>query len=195
MTESSRFWNTNNIGDGPTGGFDRDAIAAWLRNIWAQGGSGVLRGVLNELAATGTASPIAVNTGAAIVYGLYYWNTASVNLTVTTPSGGTTGLRVILRASWSAQTVRLVAVRNTDGVAAIPALTQTPGTTYEISLATGTITTGGVITLTDDRSYAIYSDSQQSDRLTVLAALSVIGRASNTSGASDAITAGTDGYV
>jgi hypothetical protein len=195
MTESSRYWNTNNVGDGPTAGFDRDAVAGWLRNIWARGGSGVLRGVLNELAATGTASPIAVNTGAAIVYGLYYWNTASVNLTVTTPSVGTTGGRVILRASWSAQTVRLVAVRNTDGVAAIPSLTQTPGTTYEISLATFTITTGGVISLTDDRSYAAFSDSPGADAINALDGLSVLGRAANTTGVAAAITAATNGYA
>lgn len=195
MTESSKFWNTNNIGDGPTAGFDRDAVAGWLRNIFARGGSGVLRGVLNELAVTGTASPIAVNTGSAIVYGLYYWNTASVNLTVTTPSVGTTGGHVILRASWSAQTVRLAAVRNTDGVAAIPSLTQTPGTTYEIRLATFTITTGGVITLTDARSYATFSDSPRIDSLDEVAGLSVIGRSANTTGQSAAITAGTDAYV
>jgi hypothetical protein len=195
MAESSRFWNTNNVGDGPTAGFDRDAVAAWLRNIWAQAGSGVLRGVLNELAVTGTASPVAVNTGAAIVYGLYYWNTASVNLTVTTPSGGTTGGHVILRVSWSAQTVRLVAVRNTDGVGAIPSLTQTPGTTYEIRLATFTITTGGVITLTDARSWCKFSDAQDGDAFSGVTGLSVIGRSANTSGASAAITAGTDAYA
>jgi hypothetical protein len=195
MTESSRFWNTNNIGDGPTAGFDRDAVAAWLRNLWAQAGSGVLRGVLNEMAVTGSASPLAVNTGAAIVYGLYYWNTASVNLTVTTPSVGTTGGHVILRAGWTAQTVRLVAVRNTDGTAAIPSLTQTPGTTYEIRLATFTITTGGVITLTDARSWCKFSDAQDGDGFSGVTGLSVIGRSANTSGASGAITAGTDAYI
>jgi hypothetical protein len=196
MTETSRFWNTNNVGDGPTAGFDRDAVAQWLRHVWAKGGAGgVLRGVLNELAVTGSSSPLAVNTGSAIVYGLYYWNTASVNLTVTTPSVGTTGGHVILRVSWSAQTVRLVAVRNTDGTAAIPALTQTPGTTYEIRLATFTITTGGVITLTDARTYVAYSDSQGAEAITALTGLSVLGRASNTTGASAAITAGTEEYV
>jgi len=40
-----------------------------------------------------------------------------------------------------------------DNDPSIPALTQAFGTTWEISLATFTITTGGVITVTDDRTF------------------------------------------
>ena len=58
-----------------------------------------------------------------------------------------------LRADWAAQTVRAVVVKNTDGASAAPALTQTPLTTYDIPLATGTITTGGAISLTDAREF------------------------------------------
>jgi hypothetical protein len=120
---------------------------------------GVSKGVLNELAVTGVGSPLAVNTGSAICYGLYV-NTASVNLAVSTPSLGTTGGRVILQTNWGGTggasleaRTRLKILINSDGVAAIPALTQAFGTTWEISLYTFTITTGGVITLTDDRTY------------------------------------------
>ena len=194
MAESSKFWTTSDVGDGPTAGYDRSVIADWVLGIFGRS-QGVLRGVLNELAVSGATSPLAVNTGLAIVDGLMYKNSASLNLTVTTPSGGTTGGRVVLRASWAAQTVRAVVVLNTDGVAAIPALTQTSGTTYEISLATFTITTGGAITLTDTRSYATFADSPRVAALALLAGLSVIGRASNSTGASNAITAGSDNYV
>jgi hypothetical protein len=156
MAESSRFWVTNATGDGPGGGYTQQQFYDFMRKVFLtdqEATRGVVFGEQGALACTGTASPIAVSAGSAIVYGFFYENTASVNLTVTTPSVGTTGGRVILRAGWTAQTVRLVAVRNTDGTIAIPALTQSAGTTWEISLATFTITTGGVITLTDDRKY------------------------------------------
>lgn len=114
-------------------------------------------GHLNELAVTGAASPVAVNTGAALVDGIPYENTASVNQAIATPSVGTTGHRIVLRASWAAQTVRITDIASADGVAAIPAAVQIAGTTYDITLATLTITTGGVITLTDARSYLHYT--------------------------------------
>lgn len=156
MAESSRFWTTNATGDGPVGGYTQQQFYDFMRKVFItdqEQTRGVVLGEQGALACTGTASPIAVAAGSAIVYGFFYENTASVNLTVTTPTVGTTGGRVILRAGWTAQTVRLVAVRNTDGQIAIPALTQSAGSTWEISLATFTITTGGVIALTDDRKY------------------------------------------
>jgi hypothetical protein len=156
MAESSRFWTTNATGDGPVGGYTQQQFYDFMRKVFItdqEATRGVVFGEQGALACTGTASPIAVAAGSAIVYGFFYESTASVNLTVTTPAVGTTGGRVILRAGWSAQTVRLVAVRNTDGQIAIPTLTQSAGSTWEISLATFTITTGGVIALTDDRKY------------------------------------------
>jgi hypothetical protein len=103
------------------------------------------------LAVSGAASPVSVATGAALVYGLPYENTAIVTQAIATPSVGTTGHRIALRASWAAQTVRVVDIASADGTAAIPALVQSPGVTYDIPLATLTITTGGVITVTDAR--------------------------------------------
>jgi hypothetical protein len=49
--------------------------------------------------------------------------------------------------------VRITLVQSSDGVSAIPAAIQTAGTTWDITLATGTITTGGVISLIDARTY------------------------------------------
>jgi hypothetical protein len=156
MAQKSFPWTDNGTGDGTAGGY----TALEWGEIWRKaflGGSeasqGVCKGTDNELAVTGTASPVAVNTGAAFVYGKFYQNTASVNLTVSTPLVNTTGGHVILRLDWAAQTVRLVAVSNTDGVATIPSLTQSLSTQWEIRLASYTITTGGVITLTDARGY------------------------------------------
>jgi len=157
MAEDSLLWTTTaGTGDGPIGGYTQQNwldFHRYLFNPDLEATAGVLPRKGNTLACSGTASPVAVNTGAAFVYGFFYKNTASLNLTVSTPTLGTTGFRVVLRASWAAQTVRAAIVSNSNGVAAIPAVTQSAGTTWEISLATGTITTGGVIALTDARVY------------------------------------------
>jgi hypothetical protein len=188
MAEKGYPFTNNATGDGTSGGY---TAAEWRKIHRYLFGDGVaLEG--NRLAVTGTASPLAVNTGHAVVDGLFYDNTASVNLAVATPSVGTTGGHVIIRADYSAQTVRLVAVRNTDGNAATPSLTQTSETTYEIRLATFSITTGGVITLTDARTYlhmyqmvATANIDLNAVTNTIIrdsAALSVIGRAANSTG-------------
>lgn len=147
-------WDSTNVGDGPSSGYTETQTEEFFRDLFTGDrytSEGVLAGVGSELAVSGTASPLTVASGAAIAYGKYYQNTSNASLTVTSPSVGTTGLRVVLRVSWSAQTVRATVVKNTDGTSAVPSLTQSAGTTWDIPLATGTITTGGVIALTDAR--------------------------------------------
>lgn len=118
---------------------------------------GVLPTYNGELAVSGTSSPISMAVGAAIVYGYWYLNDTLKSIAVSTPAIGTTGKRVVLRVDWAAQTVRVVLLTSSDGVATIPSLTQTAGTTYEIPLASLTITTGGVIAVTDQRSYCHFA--------------------------------------
>lgn len=156
MAEKSQFWYTDGF-TGATG----DGAAPYTQEEFraynaALLGEGVVAGAENELAISGSATPLSVATGRAQVAGFHYWNDAAKNLTVTTPSVGTTGGRVVLRVDWTAATIRLFALLNTDGNAGIPALTQTLGVTYEISLASFTVTTGGVITLTDTRQFALF---------------------------------------
>ncbi len=155
MAESSIFWTTGSTGDGASP-YTQAQVVDWLRRTFlnAPASEGVLKGYSNELAPSGAASPVAIAAGAAMVYGFPYENTAPVNVTIPTPSIGTTGHRIVLRVSWAAQTVRIALKSSSDGVASIPALTQTANTTWEISLATLTITTGGVITVTDARGWA-----------------------------------------
>lgn len=168
MAERSRFWTTNNTGDGPSSGYSTSDWEKIVRH-WFNGGDeangGVLFGVGSLLAVSGASSPLSLAAGAAIVYGKYYENDAALNLAITTPVVGVTGFRVVLRVNWAAQTVRAFAVRNTDGLSAIPALTQSAGTTWEISLATGTIATNGAITLTDTRKFIKYSTKIYADQL------------------------------
>lgn len=150
MAERSQFWTTNATGDGSA--YTQSQTAEFFKAIYGNN-DGVMRGVNNELAVSGTSSPIALATGAAVVQGFFYINDASKNITVATPVVGTTGHRLVLQVDWTAQTVRAVLKSSSDGVSAIPALTQTVGTTYEISLATLIVTTGGVISLTDTRTF------------------------------------------
>lgn len=158
MALQSIFWTTNGTGDGAAA-YTQAQVTEWLRKFLLAdpAGEGVIPGVGGDLAVTGTSSPVAVAAGAALVYGFPAWSSASENVTVPTPVIGTTGHRIVLRANWSAQTVRVERISSSDGVAAFPALTQTAGTTWEISLATLTITTGGIITVTDARQYAHFN--------------------------------------
>ena len=153
MTENSGFWDTNDTGDGASAGYTESEAADFFRTL-TQGSNrgGVGPDYLNELEVTGTATPVAVNTGGAIVYGIFYVNDASVNVAIPTPSTSTRVDYIVLRASWSAQTVRITRIAGTEGAGA-PSLTQNAGTTWDIPLATASITTGGVITVTDAREW------------------------------------------
>lgn len=198
MAESSRFWASLGIGDGDTGGYPQDEIYDFFRKVFIsdqQASQGVLKNVDNELAASGVATPISVATGAAIVYGFFYENTAVVDLAVASPATGTTGGRVNLKVDWVAQTVRLEAVKNTDGNAAPPALTQTDGVEWQLPLYTFTITTLGVIALTDVRTYAAMSLEVVDEMIRDSAGLSVIGRSANSTGDVDDIVAAADYQV
>lgn len=160
MAESSRFWATNNTGDGLSSGFTVTHWQNFVSKLFEGGemvNGAVLRGVDNQLACSGTASPITVATGAAIGYGHFYENDTSLTLAVTTPTVNTTGGHIVLETNWTAQTVRAKMYKNTDGLSAIPALTQNAGTLWQTRLCSFTITTGGVITITDARAFAHYS--------------------------------------
>jgi len=117
---------------------------------------GVYAGAGGELAVTGTASPVSVASGAAAVAGFLYRNTAAVTVAIPTPAGSTRIDRIVLRMSWSAHTVRITRIAGTEGGAA-PAITQTDNTTWDIKLAQVSITTGGVCTVTDERTFCHFA--------------------------------------
>lgn len=115
---------------------------------------GVFRNYLNELNVTGTTSPIKVWNGGAIVHGRWYRKDGATYLYVSIPTTSTRTDRVVLQCSWSAQTIRVEMLTNpSEGTGTPPALTQSRGITWEIPLATVTVTTGGAITLVDERSF------------------------------------------
>lgn len=166
MAEFSMLWETvTATGDGANE-YSEDNAAFFFKDFTnaVPASMGVLSGIDNELVVTGSTSPLSVDTGKASVYQFRYQNTAIASIGVATPLIGDTGGRIILRADWALNTVRLYSKMNTDGNAAIPALTQVAGTTWEISLCsfviatTGTIYTDaskGTTGVTDTRSYVI----------------------------------------
>lgn len=159
MAQSSLGFTTDGTGDGTATGYTSAQFQAYMRSLWIDDGDldeqGVIYGQGNGLEVTVTgAGASQVDTGSALVYGIWYENTAAVAVAHTTPLIDTTGWRIVLRASWAAGTVRVTLVESADGVAAIPALTQVAGTTWDIPLAQGTITVGDVVTIaSDDRKY------------------------------------------
>lgn len=161
MTQQSMWWSTNGVGHGPLSGYSRDRWQDMLRKLFQSddvSSGAVLVGVDNQLAVTTPGDDqVTIASGAAIVYGHFYENTAPETINLTSVFVGTTGGRVVLRADWSNQVVYLAVVQNTDGLSAIPAATQTPGTTYENTLATYQLATDGTVTLTDARTFTRFS--------------------------------------
>lgn len=148
MAQDSIFWTTNSVGDGAST-YNQDDMFGFVKRSF---GDGVISGYTNGLVVSGALSPVAVNTGAAFVNGAPYLNTASVNLAVPTPVSGTTAHRVVLRWDDTANTVRLVLLSAADGVSTPPTLTVV-GTIFEVLVADLTITTLGVIAVSNTQQY------------------------------------------
>lgn len=154
MAEKSIFWPTNNTGDGTGTGYTSAEMFQVYRSLFtsAPNFGGVTPDFQDELASTGAVSPVAVGAGAALVYGIFYGNTSAVYVTIPTPAVNTRIDRIVLRASWVAQTVRITRIAGTEGGSA-PNLTQSAGTTWDVPLAQVSITTAGIITVTDQREW------------------------------------------
>lgn len=143
MAEDSGIWANSGVGDASP--HTLAETAKFMGILAGVAGGGVVPDYLNELTPAVNGSNVEVGTGAAVVDGHPYLNDALRSITPTTPSTGTTGRRIVARANWAAQTVRLVEISSADGTATIPSVTQTPGTTYDLPICSYTVTTGGVI--------------------------------------------------
>lgn len=163
MAETSFVWPTTGSGDvSPTSVADSGALLAALINVSSlnSGASllnqGVLANVLNQLKPTILGATITVDTGWAIVDGHPYRNSSLATFTpAAATGGGTTGRRLVLRATWASgtQTVRLTEISSAAANTAIPAMTQTPGVTFDIPICEYQVTSGGTTpsAMTDDR--------------------------------------------
>lgn len=156
MTQRSRPWDGTVTGDASEAPYD--AATEWSK-VWASisgaagvatNVSGVFRNELNQLATTGATSPVSTDTGRSMTWGAWYENDVAIATVIPTPAASTRIDRIVLRKSWASQTVRLTRLIGVEGGGA-PALTQVAGTTWDQPLYQVSITTGGAITLTDER--------------------------------------------
>lgn len=162
----SIFWTTNGIGDGAAA-YTQQQIIDWLRYTFLRDPSvqGIVVGVGGEFGVTATGNVLTIQSGAAYVYGFPFWESTAQTLTVPIPTVNTTGHRVVIRADWTTQTVRVALKSSSNGNPSIPSLEQTAGIIWEISIATLTITTTGVIALTDTRSFCQFNTIVHGSRL------------------------------
>lgn len=167
MVESSSFWDGTTLGDAagatPNAPYSSQEFANWVINGFAQNNASPWQrsfvsfaGVqgFNSLLVSGVATPLAIASGVAVVAGYSYYNDGAPALTLAigTPGANPRIDRVVLRVSWAAQTVRVALLAGVEAATpSPPALTQTFGTTWEVSLAQAYITTGGVVTIRDER--------------------------------------------
>ncbi len=151
MTESSRPWA--GIVTGDSGPYSDTEWADTWNSLFGPvlANQGVFRNQLNELNLTGAVTPISVNTGRAIVDGIWYESTAAETFAIGTPATARIDI-VVLRKTFAAQTVRLAVLTGTPGATPVPpALTQ-DGVTWEIAIWKIHVDNVGAITIiADDR--------------------------------------------
>ena len=160
MTQFSYPWPDNAVGDGQKYTDDQWSDAWRYMFIRDRSLQGVIEGVLNELAVSGTTSPVSIATGVGLDDGKMYTNNAIVQIAIPTPSASPRIDRIVLAKDWSAQTVRIARVAGSEGGGA-PALTQTDGTLWQIPLAQVTIQTGGTLVCVDEREFVWTPMSKQ----------------------------------
>lgn len=160
MTERSRVWDGTSTGDATESPYDAPTeFARLFRYQFGFGQMSNYGGVLNGASGFSDLTPsnpsantVRIASGVGWVYGTQYDSDANVDINIPTPGVSTRIDRIVLRKSWAAQTIRLTRIAGTEGGGA-PALVQTAGTTWDIPIAQVSITTGAVITLTDQREF------------------------------------------
>ena len=159
MAEISYWWTTDGTGDGPSGGYTQVHLSDVIRaTAGASYYEGVVPSLLNECAGTvGGANTFAINTGSGVVDGKLYENDASVNVNIPSTSSDTRIDRIVLRADWTAQTIRITRIAGTQSsTPSAPAVTQTAGSTYDIKLYQVRVNTSGTVTTeADEREWAV----------------------------------------
>lgn len=166
MSERSIFWTTGTSGDGASPYTQAD-LFSWLKRtlIRSVTTEGVHPGVGGELAPTVSSNTVTIAAGAALVNGIPYENTSPLAVVIPVPTLGTTGHRIVLRADYSAHTVRITHLASNDGVAVIPNKEQADNTRWDIDVCSLTITTGGVISLTDLRQFLHFNSKVSNSNL------------------------------
>lgn len=170
MAELSRPWAGAVLGD--AGPYSDDLWDDIWEILYGSGTApyndrGVIRNWANELEVTdGGGDEVDVDTGAALVHGKFYQNTAVVNVVLPIAVGIWREDLICLQCDYAAQTIRIFRHNNPADVAGYPPPLQNPGVIWEIPLAAARIDNGGnIIGVTDLRDYV--SDLMQPKQLQV----------------------------
>lgn len=163
MAEISYFWNGTTGGDSVAAPYEAASLFSAVMSTLSRGINYPNQGYVldsanagNRLAVTYIAvGGVRIDTGTAVVIGTWYNNGGVITIPIPhyPPASSTRIDRVVLRKDWAAHTVRIVYLEGspTTGGGAEPALSTAYGTTWDIPLAKISTTTGGVVTVTDER--------------------------------------------
>lgn len=159
MAQKSFFWTTGGAGDGASTYTRADLSVAYAVLAAVPAFEGLAPSYLNALVASVPAANTArIGTGGAVVDGKIYNNDAAVDVNIPNAIGaGNTRIdRIVLRADWTAQTVRITRIAGVDAASpTAPAITQSSQATYDIKLYQVSVNTSGVVTiLLDERQTA-----------------------------------------
>ncbi len=159
MAEKALFFTTGGAGDGASTYTEGEWTALWRELLcYDEAAEGLCIASLRyptPLEVSAGVGKVTVAAGRAVTYGYMYWNTAPVDVAIPTPVGATRIDRIVLRVLYASgtRTVRITRLPGVEGGAA-PEIEQDPGTTtWDIKLAQVSVTTGGVITVTNERVY------------------------------------------
>lgn len=160
MTERSRFWDSNAVGDAAEAPYD--APTEFSKVVLSSVGadrttqmSGVLLGILNEYNITVGAGSLTVDTGRAFVWGTWHESDAIESITIVAPTSATRYDRIVLRKDWTLQTVRITKIAGVEG-GGVPALEQTIGDKWDLPLGDISTNTAGVSTLVNNEGRLYY---------------------------------------
>lgn len=156
MTQTSYYWDGTTIGDATLAPVSNLMFHKMWRLLFMSDRTvqGVLQGYGDELIVHGVSGGISVGTGIALVDGMFYENDKKVVINIPTPLSSTRIDAIVLRRAINDGTIRVYRVPGTEGGGA-PTITQIDSGTWDIRLANVSITTGGIITVTDFRQYIV----------------------------------------
>ena len=156
MAERSYYWEALTTGDASLAPYTSSTYhTLWKILFSMEDNEGVVQDYLNALVVAGVSGGVSVGTGAGLVAGGFYRNSASVSVTIPTPVTDPRIDRIVLQKLWLNQTIRIARLTGTENASpTAPALTQTDAVQWEVPLAQALITTAGVITVTDEREFA-----------------------------------------
>ena len=156
MAEISRPWN--GIVTGDSGPYSDDQWSDLYKTMTAPtiANQGIFLSQLNELDLTGLpVTPVNIDTGRALVNGIWYESDAAVSVAIPTPGANPRVDRLVLRADWALQTVRVFRIAGAEAAAPVPpAIVQVDGVTWDLPLWQVHVTVGGVISyFRDERTF------------------------------------------